>query len=421
MSLQSVAGTCALGLALLISSVTAGADGPDVVHVLYRWQRASAETPRSSIDNDLAAYGDRLSAHELEAAAELCGPISARELIQRYEWTATSDDGGKVTLTAVPRDELGRLFFSAVEIAFAAGAGRPSELRFHDAGNRVRSITVAVPARAGAIQQASAVKTAGAGVQLASFVSVEDEEAEALSTPKIDEILAAWKAATQKIERADIEFARYEYDQVSFVENRNEGRLHFEAPDRGVYELRTVKLSAGHESTRTGPKGERYSLSTDSPKTVIWKEQSIVFANPESRIYQELYAADRSSVQRSDLWTAGVIGRAMYPNTAPHRTLPATVDLDTDEFLEQFEWSVLKYDSQQITLSGRPLSDPEQAEFSRIDVILDRGTHLARATRMISPQDNRETVFVFKRFAINEDASQDGWEPDFSGYTGYDR
>ena len=118
---------------------------------------------------------------------------------------------------------------------------------------------------------------------------------------------------------------------------------------------------------------------------------------------------------------AGVLGQGMYAFTAPHRALPATVDLDTDEFLEQFAWSVLKHDSQQITLSGRPLSDQEQAEYSRIDVILDRDTHLARATRLIAPQGNIETVCVIKRFAINEDASQDGWEPDLSGYEGVKR
>ena len=421
MSLQSVAGTCALGLALLISSVTAGADGPDVVHALYGWQQASARASQPSIERDLAGDADQLSAHELEAAVELSGPVSARELIQRYEWTATGSEGGKVTLKAVPRDELGRLFFSAVEIEFAAGADQPSELRFHDAANRVHSIAVPIPRIAGAIQQAAAVTTAGAGVQQASFVAVEDEEAESSSTPSIDEVLSAWKSATQKIERADIEFARYEYDRASFVENRNEGRLHFDATGGSVYELRTAEFNSGPRSTRTGPNGERYSLTAFTPRIVVWKEHSIVLANPHSKTYDEWRTPNRNEIRRVDFVDAGVLGQGMYAFTAPHRALPATVDLDTDEFLEQFAWSVLKHDSQQITLSGRPLSEQEQAEYSRIDVILDRDTHLARATRLIAPQGNIETVCVIKRFAINEDASQDGWEPDLSGYEGVKR
>lgn len=391
MLLRLLIGACAVCLAPSVAPRAHGGETPDVVRVLHGWQQESADATRPTVEHDLADHAGELSAHELEAAAKFCGPVSARELIQQYEWTAAIGDDGRVVLTAVPRDELGRLFFSAVEIEFPAGAARPSQLRFRNAANRARTVAVSVPALNGPIEQASAVRTAQTGIQLASFDSVENEEVDASSVPSIDEVLAAWKSATQTIERAEIEFAEYKYDRLSLVEKRNVGRVHFEAPDHGLYEVREVEIAAGEKSTQSGRNGEPYTFASDDPMILYWEDGRCIWADPKRRTYIEIELGP------------------------PQQMLDAALDVHSDGYLERYRWSVLKCDAQRITLSASPLTF-ERHLITRMDVILDRKTNLALATRLIHARPGEETVRIITKFAINDDASQHGWEPDLSEY-----
>src|SRR5690606_29215427 len=84
MTLRTLFSVCALCVVSATPFVAQGGEAPDVVRVLHDWQEASAQAPRLSVDRDLATYADELSAHELEAAAGLSGPVSARSLIEQY-------------------------------------------------------------------------------------------------------------------------------------------------------------------------------------------------------------------------------------------------------------------------------------------------------------------------------------------------
>jgi hypothetical protein len=406
---RSFIGACVLSLVLLGAFRSQAADAPDIVRVLHDWQHASTDVPAPTIDGDLARYAATHSAHELEAAAALCGPVSARALIEQFEWTAAATDAGTVVLTGVPRDELGRLFFSAVEIEFAADSPRPRELRFRDSEKQLRPVAITVPMSDA--DSAPELLQVGTGlIQLASLVEFAVDDSEVADQP-IADVLAAWADATRNIERAEIEFVRYQYDHIFGVEKRGEGRFHFEHPDRGVYEIRASDVAADAESRRTAADGSPLKVEADKPLIGYWENQHVVVAHPEQHAYDE-FAVPRSSEVRP----AGSFDRLWYSLATPQRTFPATVDVHSGAFLERFEWSLLNHDEQRLILQGRPVTDEDQLEISELQVILDPATHLPQATRLISGDGHQETVHVIRRFAVNDAVPETDWRPDLNGY-----
>jgi hypothetical protein len=403
----------AFGFVMLLSVVVTrltATEPVDVARVLHAWQQASQNLASPSAEDDFAAYAESHSAHEREAAAAFCGSVSARELARQFEWTAASNDDGATLLTAAPRDPLHRLFFAAVEIEFNAATHLPQRFWFRDPQNERRTVAITAPDARNDV-----VTTAAAGtIQLTSLVEVADAEQDP-DAPRVADVLTAWAAATRSIERAEIEFVRYEYDHVGSIEKRSEGRFHFEGPDRGLYDRRAPAIAENTESRRTQADGTPYRIEAESPSVLCWDNQRVIVAYPEQRAYDELPLPKSNSILPAASFT-----RQWYSLAAPQTMLPATVDVHTADFLERFEWALLDHDEERLVLQGRPLSDEDQLEVFELQVVLDPKTHLAQATRSIPADRTREIVHVIKRFDVNGAAKRDDWRPVLKGYLKYD-
>lgn len=102
----------------------------DALEILRRWETASrtflpvteAERLRLRFDSP-----DR-TGHELDLACEFQGTIDADDLARRYDWTTVSEVGDLVELTAVPKDEVERLFIERVSVTLDAKTWRPTGL-----------------------------------------------------------------------------------------------------------------------------------------------------------------------------------------------------------------------------------------------------------------------------------------------------
>jgi len=402
---------CGFVMLLLVVVTQLTATEPvDVARVLHAWQQASQNLASPSADSDFGAYAESHSAHEREAAAAFCGPVSARELARQFEWTAASDDNDVLVLTAAPRDPLNRLFFAAVEIELNSATHLPQRFWFHDPQNERRAVAIAAPEH-----RDDGVTTAAAGpIQLASLVESADAEKDA-DAPQVAEVLAAWSAATRAIERAEIEFVQHEYDHVGGVEKRSEGRFHFEGPDRGLYERRAAVIAEDTESRRTQADGTPYRVEADSPSVLCWDNLRVTVAYPADRAYEEIPLPKSNSILPAASFT-----RQWYSLAAPQTMLPATVDVHSADFLDRFEWALLDHDEQRLVLQGRPLSNEDQLEVFELQVVLDPRTHLAQATRTLPADRTREIVHVIKRFDVNGAAKRDDWRPALTGYRKYD-
>jgi hypothetical protein len=382
----------------------------DVARLLHQWQTAAQGLASPSVEDEFSAYSESHSAHEREAAAAFCGPVSARELARQFEWTATLNGDGATVLTAAPRDPLHRLFFTAVEIDLNPQTHLPQRFWFRDLQNKLRAAAILAPG-----PRADGVVTAAAGtIQLASLVEFADAE-QAADTPQTAEILAAWAAATRSIERAEIDFVRYEYDHIESLEKRSEGRFHFERPDRGLYERRATGIAVDTVSRRSREDGTPYRVAPDSPSMLCWDNQRVIIAYPGQQAYDEFPLPRASSVLPAASFT-----RQWYSLAAPQTMLPATVDVHSSDFLQRFEWALLDHDEQRLVLQGRPLSDEDQLEVFELQVVLDPKTYLAQATRSIPADRHREIVHVIRRFDVNDAAPAGNWRPDLSSFRKYD-
>jgi len=415
MSLRSLFGLFILCLVLGAAAYSDAAAPPDVVRVLHDWETAAAGAPPVA-DSDLAGYAETHSAHEVDAAAQLCGPVSARSLIREYSWTAAMTADGNITLTAVPRDPLVRAFFSSVEIRLDEETHLPLQLQFLDPAGEPRPIAFAVPqATEEGVQTLQYTGGAG-GIRLASLIEIDDEEAEANeAVPPVSQILADWQAASRSIERAQVEFTRYAYDQIYRTEKRSMGRLYLESPQHGVYELQAAEIGPDDVSRRMQANGQPYAIEADSPSLVFWDNRRVVVAYPDQYAFDEFVIPRLSPIQ-----PAGSFTRLWYSLASPARLLPGVVGVHADGFLDRFEWSVLAGDDRKQILVGRPITDEDQLEISELQVILDASTHLPQATRLIPPGGEREVVLVINEFIVNDAVPQGEWRPDLSGYQKYE-
>lgn len=410
--MRNILSCSALMITLCMAAPLAAAQPPDVVELLYAWQNSTAGTPGVLSDAAFPDVRDSHNAHELALAAQLCGPVDARRLIEEFTWTPRVVDE-KIILHAVPRDEFTQLFCHGIDVKWDAEQQRPASLRFYDDPATPRAVTINPPA---AFQPASVTRVAARPVhpdpliQLASLTTIESPvNATALT---LSEILRRWSDATSRIERAHLEFACYRYDSIYFIEQRCRGRFRWEAPDRACYERFNADDDATAPTRRKGSNGEPFTRDTMSPLMFCWNGNEVIIANPELHTYDVFDVPSDPEARQTGSW-----GRIWSTFADPHRILPGVVDAHSNDFQSRFEWSLLRQDDEQILLSGVPLHEEDQRDMARLQVILDPDTFRVRATRIDDPTGNVETVHVFGDLRFNEDVNySENWTPDLTGY-----
>lgn len=393
------------------------ADGP-ANDLLARWETASERMVAPSAEVLSRRYGATHSAHELEVAAALLGEVSADRLAAQFEWTSAATETEDLRLTGRPRDGLARLFYASVAVVLDQATHLPASLRFSDRDGKPRTQTIvaAGPLRAARHQPALLpVPDDAAEVRLAANVQQANEKAAVVAGPKAEALLERWEQATRELRTADLRFTRYVYDAILEVESRGQGRFYFEAPSRGLYELRPAAAAADSPSQRRNAAGEPYRVVAEGSLTCVWNGTHLVHVDEQQKTFErtpipENLHSDIRPVGSFDMVWAGMAG--------PQRALPGVVDAHTNDFISRFDWSVLKHDERQVLLQGRPIEQHDRFHLSELLVILDPLSFLTTATRMKNADGTRETVHVFHYDRVNRalDAPGGRWEPDLTGY-----
>ena len=102
--------------------------------VLTRWEAATADRVPVSAADRAALRLARPDVPEelLELSYALRGPIDAKSLTERYDWSLTTFGGGReILMTATPRDPIARAFVDPM-IVQTEGGGLPRSLRAYD-------------------------------------------------------------------------------------------------------------------------------------------------------------------------------------------------------------------------------------------------------------------------------------------------
>lgn len=118
----------------------------DAASLLADWETASRELEPVSRDERkrlLAVHHPGRSAHEIDLACELRGPVDASALGRRYTWQPPVVRGSHVELTAEPLDPLERLFFRRFLVKLDSQTLRPVSIQFTD-GAGAKSLPLAL-------------------------------------------------------------------------------------------------------------------------------------------------------------------------------------------------------------------------------------------------------------------------------------
>ncbi|MFH5806682.1 hypothetical protein, partial [Alienimonas sp. DA493] len=95
---------------------------PAVAAILARWEAATADrVPVSEAEKAALRLASDQSEEALELAAALRGPVSAGDLLERYEWELHRTPLGQRSLSAVPRDPIARAFTPRLFVRLEAG------------------------------------------------------------------------------------------------------------------------------------------------------------------------------------------------------------------------------------------------------------------------------------------------------------
>jgi TIGR03009 family protein len=237
----------------------------------------------------------------------------------------------------------------------------------------------------GALQQpvaAPAVLQVPAGFQLNPL-----EEAE------LTQVLDAWQASSSKITTFSCPFERHEY-RTAFAPNvkvngqapplnKSTGEISYSKPDKGSFEISEIKT---FQMLPADPKNPQ------APARGDWVKQPNTIG--------ERWVCDGKSIYefRSDL--KQVIERQLPPHPAGESLLdgplPFLFGAESAKLKQRYWMKIDKEHSndKEVWLGALPKFQEQAANFSRVDVILDRQTQLPTAMQVTLPNQDRD-VYVF--------------------------
>lgn len=404
---------------------TAVRDAGRIEGVLDRWARASKSlSPLSEAEKRTISdtYKHVHSGHELAVALEFRGPVRAADLVAKYRWTGVEATDRAVRLTAVPRDDVERLFFRGFEVTLDPRTHLPVSIRFTPRSGRPQSRPLGLVPKLehGRIEVVSAVRPAAGGTA-GQIVPTAAESIDPATAPRpsrlqrpadgeLREVLRKWEAASSRIRRLQARFTRIEYDTVFNVEKRATGMLHYEAPHNGRIDIRPAEIAVDAGSLRRNRRGEPFRLEASTAETWIWTDRETLRINEPARSFTRLAApADGADDSKQSLWAA---------LSKPLSLVPLQVDVRARDLERRFVVTMTKRTNDAVWLSLVPRRERDIAAYSKLDVILDAEKFTMRAIRIIDPTGNLETVYVFDEITINGpgDSAADPFKPDLSGY-----
>lgn len=410
MSLKLCVSPACLAVLFMSGAASRAAEPSDeVVAILRAWEVASKDAPRSSSRAALAAHQESHSTHELEAACDMLGAVSAERLLEEYEWTCGIGDTEDIHLTGTPRDVTTSLFFSGFDVALDRTTYRPKSIHFRTGGGEPRASAIAAPIA----RRPDAPSTReGNGVRPAAYAIPRAEFAPAPLSAPLESVLDQWIEASSRIHNAEIRFERYEYDTVFHTEKRGKGRFLYHAPDLAVYEIEGAEIPTGAQSKRVGHGGRTYTLQPATQFRAHLERGQLWLIDPEQRRYDQF---DPSTTAGKDFRHFGVFGIPWSTWIAYVPGMIAAAEMTSNRNLQ---WNFGPENRHGVIVVAQPTFPANFVVWSRLDVLLDRETFQTRATRVTSVDGTKETVHTFEYVSVNTpELTREQFVPDLNGLT----
>lgn len=205
-------------------------------------------------------------------------------------------------------------------------------------------------------------------------------------SPELEQILKNWEQQTAKINKLQGDTRYREYDKTFSVEYRGEGKFAFEAPDRGNYELRPVKIAKGESSSVKTEDKQPYELKPKDAERWICTGAEILRIDEAHKTYEVVPIPEERRGDR-------II-------EAP---LPFLFGMKAEQAKQRYQIELVKDADQEIVLKLRPNWSGDAANWSQATVIIQKTNYLPREVRLIAPGGTSMRIHSFENIKVNSD------------------
>lgn len=388
---------------------TAGAErARQIEETLRRWELASKSfepMTDARFRRMTREFQDRHNGHEIDILALLQRPVTAAELLHRFQWTR--ETGDSVTLAAVPRDATESLFVARFLVTLSDDTGAPESVRFGDrTGRLAKTATLIAPPRIVAapepkslptILQTAALKTESPAAPSAPSVltSVQrqagqiianggSENPRAAISGDVASALLDWERGLTKLGPHELRFERRVFDRVFNIEKRSAGRAWFADAAHVRVDLDAVPIASGEVSRRTDPAtGAPFRIERERTEFWIWNGRQVTHGTPNDRVLWEWKLPE--GAERRPFW--------MWGEFQVENVLPMLHPIRTTDLTERFDITLDQRSSADVRLTLKPRATNDAVNAREYVVILSCETRLPKAVRVIDAPGNIETVY----------------------------
>lgn len=197
--------------------------------------------------------------------------------------------------------------------------------------------------------------------------------------PKMWKVLQDWELATKDIKALYAEHQRFVYDQTFAVEKRGEGKVWYESPDHGRYEVDPSNVK-GLKAKKLDANGAPFKLQPHEPEKWICTGAEVVKVDDSKKEYEKI------TIPPED--------RGMNMMNGP---LPFIIGMKAEQARKRYFLQLIKHDNGEIWVHARPRFQRDATLWSDAIVILDEKTFLPRAVQLTDPTGNQVTTHTFKK------------------------
>jgi TIGR03009 family protein len=220
-------------------------------------------------------------------------------------------------------------------------------------------------------------------------------------SPELEKILQDWERNTARFKKLVGEFTVFKYETTFEIERRGEGKFAYEAPDKGDYVRRGIKIEKGQKSQKMNKDGEPYTLQTDSAERWVCTGKEIIRIDEKEKTYEKLPIPLESQ------------GENIIEGP-----LPFLFGMKAQQAKMRYKMKLLKQDDAEIKLQVIPIRRSDAINWDKAIVLIDAKRFVPIAVKLYDTTDN-ETVHLFQNVEINPKSgflTKDPFKPDLRRY-----
>ncbi len=236
-------------------------------------------------------------------------------------------------------------------------------------------------------------------------------------SPELAQLLTNWSRASDQVKTLHGPLTRRVYDSSFGVEKISQGKVWFQAPDKGRIDIEPVKITQTMLAERQAPEakvqrtaeGVPFKLTSDLQAKWVCNGQRVFDVNEEEKTAQ--VANLPPTLRGKDIMNS---------------PLPFLFGMPPQQAVKRFDLEITKDyrpSHPYVILKALPLQRQDAANWSKAEIYLNTSTYLPTSVKLLDPTGNMSTVYSFTKMQVNRNEvfqrllGQKPFDPDLRRYT----